>query len=265
MTARLLIVLVALVLAAPAAAGQAPEELWREYPLEPTPTTSDAPSTTTPAPRFTPPVAEREIPPSAAVGTALTENGDSGLRTMWLAVLRTMWLAVIALCAGAIAVIAVRRRLEAMPARAAVDAWTSQSRSEAHSGALRRFAEAADAARALAPAPVECVVRREGVVRSRFVAEVEPQAGRHTPIASSRSFWRRGTGTDDREGEARRAWDDLIDGLQADGWELAPAWGAQEGESRREEIAPDEVRLIRTRRLAADTADRRGTPEPLAP
>ena len=257
MTARLLIVLVALVLAAPVAAGQAPEELWREYPLEPTPTTSDAPSTTTPAPRFTPPVAQREMPPSAAVGTALSENGDSGLR-IW-------WLAVIALGAGAIAVVAVRRRLEAMPARAAVDAWTSQSRSEAHSGALRRFAEAADAARALAPAPVECVVRREGVVRSRFVAEVEPQAGRHTPIASSRSFWRRGTGTDDREGEARRAWDDLINGLQADGWELAPAWGAQEGESRREEIAPDEVRLIRTRRLAADTADRRGTPEPLAP
>ena len=240
MTARLLIVLVALVLAAPAAAGQAPEELWREYPLEPTPTTSDAPSTTTPAPRFTPPVAQREIPPSAAVGTALTENGDSGLRTWWLA--------VIALGAGAIAVVAVRRRLEAMPARAAVDAWTSQSGSEAHSGALRRFAEAADAARALAPAPVECVVRREGVVRSRFVAEVEPQAGRHTPIASSRSFWRRGTGTDDRDGEARRAWDDLIDGLQADGWEVAPAWGAQEGETRREEIAPDEVRLIRTRR-----------------
>ena len=250
MSTRFVIVLAALVLAAPAGAGQAPEELWREYPLEPTPTTSDAPSTTTPAPRFTPPVAQREIPPNAAVGTALTTEGD-GVPAIW-------WLAAVALGAAAIAVVAVRRRLEEMPARAAVEAWTSQPGSEARSDALRRFAEAADAARALAPAPVECVVRREGVVRSRFVAEVEPQAGRPTPIASSRSFWRRGTGTADGDGEARKAWDDLIDGLEADGWELAPAWGAQEVESRRDQIAPEEVRLIRAPRLPADTGDRRG-------
>ena len=247
MIARLLIALVTLVLAAPAAAGQAPEELWREYPLVPTPTTTtDAPSI--PAPRFTPPVAPREIPPSAAVGTALNETGDSGIRTWWL-------VAIVALGAAPIAVVAVRRRLEAMPARAAVEAWTSQPRSEAHSGALRRFSEAADAARPLAPAPVECVVRREGVVRSRFVAEVERQAGRHKPIASSRTFWRHGTGTDECDGEARKAWDDLIDGLEADGWELAPAWGAQEGESRPHDVAPDEVRLIRTTRLAATRED----------
>ena len=233
---RLAVTLVALVLAAPAAAGQAPEELWREYPLNPTPTSPDG--TATPPPRSAPPPQERDVP-SSAIGTTPSESDGGGFPIWWL-------VAATALVAAAAAVVALRRRLEAMPARAAVDAWTRKGGSGTHSNAVRRFAEAAEAARSPVAAPVECVVRREGVVRSRFVAEVQPLAGRQRTIASSRSFWRKGYSTDDREDEARRAWDDLIGGLQADGWEIAPAWGAQKRVEANASAVADEIRLIRT-------------------
>lgn len=245
MTGRLAILFLALVLAAPAAASQAPEELWREYPLDPLATTATGTSTPASPPRLTPPLRQPDAGPSAAVGAAVPASDDGRLGLWWLA-------AALVLVGAPLAVVVVRRRLEAIPARAAVDAWSRHPTARAHSRALRRFARAVEATRAPVAAPVECVVRREGVVRARFVAAVEPWPASQRTIASSRSFWNRGYGADQRADEARAAWDDLIEDLQADGWELAPAWGAQQGDARPTDV--DEVRLIRTSHVGRDAA-----------
>lgn len=247
---RTLVVLaLALALAAPSAARDgAPEELWRAFPLEPRQSAGGSPLAplAPPVPREAPlaPPVPRDVPPSAAV--AVVSTGDESAFEVWWVFLAATLVAV------PIAVVVVRRRLEAIPARAAVAAWSREpSARRPESPLLQRFARAAEASRVGPAAPVECVVRREGVVRSRFVAELEPHAGRQRTIAISRSFWRRGHG-ERADYEAREAWDDLIGGLEAKGWELAPAWGAREDQVRRHEGALDDVRLVRAPRLALD-------------
>ncbi len=239
----LVVVALALALAAPATAQDgSPEELWRAFPLEPGQTSAGG----SPAAPLTPPV-QREVPSSGAVG--IVSTGDESAFQVWWLVL------AVTLVAVPFVVVVVRRRLEAIPARAAVAEWSRDpSQRRAESPLLQRFARAAVASRAGPAAAVECIVRREGVVRSRFVAELEPHAGLQRTIATSRSFWRRGHGGD-ADDEARQAWDDLIGGLEAEGWEIAPAWGAREGQVRRHEGALDEVRLVRTPRLAIEPVD----------
>lgn len=229
-----LLVLVSLALAAPAFGADAPpQELWREYPLFPTETGAAG----TPTGPLTPPV-QRDVTPDGVVG--IVQPDESGSLPLW-------WLvAAAALVTAPLAVFLVRRRLEAIPGRAAVAAWRRKPTSRSpHSPLLERFAFAAEAMEGSGRlAAVECVVRREGSVRSRFVAEVEPQTGRQRTIASSRTFWRRGYGAGgDRD--ARRAWEELIGGLEANGWQIAPAWGAQAEAPRPDGGIPDSIQLVR--------------------
>jgi len=226
----------ALALATPAVGAEGPpQELWRAYPLAPTDTTPVG----SPSGPMLPPI-QRELPPSSAIGVVVPSEDGGGVPTWWLG-------GVAALVAASVGVLLVRRRLEAIPARAAVAAWRREPMSSAtHSPLLERFSRAAEAMGGAGPGTaVECVVRREGIVRSRFVAELEPHAGRQRTIASSRSFWRRGYGAGALDEDARGAWEELIDGLEADGWQIAPAWGARKAEPRTDADISDTVQLVR--------------------
>ena len=69
--------------------------------------------------------------------------------------------------------------------------------------------------------PWRSVVRRTGLLRSRFVVLDGQSSGLQQPIAASRSFWNLGGG-EMRERLAENAWDDLMNDLRAAGWEPDP-------------------------------------------
>lgn len=76
----------------------------------------------------------------------------------------------------------------------------------------------------LADAPKEpwrSVIRRTGLLRSRFVVLEGPSPGEQETIATSRSFWNVGP-AGARERVAEDAWDDLVNDLRATGWEPEP-------------------------------------------
>jgi len=66
--------------------------------------------------------------------------------------------------------------------------------------------------------PRQFVIRRTGLVRSRFVVYADEPEGELSVQASSRSFWRVGGGAW-RERLAEDAWDDLMNDLRLSGWE----------------------------------------------
>ena len=70
--------------------------------------------------------------------------------------------------------------------------------------------------------PRRSVVRRTGILRSRFVVVADAMAGDFETVASSRSFWIVGRDTS-RERAAEDAWDALMNDLRAAGWEPDPA------------------------------------------
>ena len=70
--------------------------------------------------------------------------------------------------------------------------------------------------------PRRSVVRRTGILRSRFVVVADAMAGDFEAVASSRTFWNVGRDTS-RERAAEDAWDELMDDLRAAGWEPDPA------------------------------------------
>ena len=86
---------------------------------------------------------------------------------------------------------------------------------------LAQYAPAAAVA-AADDEPVErssrAVVRRTGLLRSRFVVVADEPDGSVGKVAGSRSFWRVG-GEHFRERAAERAWDDLVNDLRGSGWE----------------------------------------------
>jgi len=84
-----------------------------------------------------------------------------------------------------------------------------------------------------APQPVEAfvsledeprrfVMRRTGLVRSRFVVLADEPGGRPKALATSRSFWRLGNETR-RRWSAEDVWDDLMNELRQSGWEQESA------------------------------------------
>ena len=85
-----------------------------------------------------------------------------------------------------------------------------------------------------APRPVEApddveeeqrrfVMRRTGLVQSRFVVLADDPGGGPKALASSRSFWRVGGGAAWRRRLAEDAWDDLMNELRQSGWEQESA------------------------------------------
>jgi hypothetical protein len=76
----------------------------------------------------------------------------------------------------------------------------------------------------LADAPEEpwrSVVRRTGLLRSRYVVLEGQSPDEREPVATSKSFWNVG-GSGMRERVAEDAWDDLMNDLRASGWEPEP-------------------------------------------
>jgi hypothetical protein len=69
--------------------------------------------------------------------------------------------------------------------------------------------------------PSRSVVRRTGLLRSRYVVLEGRSPGEQETVASSRSFWNVGGG-ELRERVAEDAWDDLMNDLRAEGWEPDP-------------------------------------------
>jgi len=217
----------ALVLPAPSVA-QRPEpltKLWSEYPLVPEVDATGSPSIGP----FLPP-SDPEVAPV---------SGDS---TRW-----SVWLAAIA--AALIAVLVAARTVRP----AAVFGGRAHERSERRlRGRLAPRTRAREPKPALVPrsrrpalrAPVSTplsqyapptfetpdpedelrrfVIRRTGLVRSRFVVYADEAGGELSVQASSRSFWHLG-GAAWRERLAEDAWDDLMNDLRTSGWEQESA------------------------------------------
>ena len=200
-------VCLALVFATPGVA-QRPEpltKLWSEYPLLPEVEATGSPSIGP----FLPP-SDPEVAPA---------SGDSMRWSVWLA----------AIAAGLIGVFVAVRTVR--PAAA----FGSRAH-ERTAGRLR----ARPAPRALVSTPLSqyapptletpdpedelrrFVIRRTGLVRSRFVVYADEAGGELSVQASSRSFWHLG-GAAWRERLAEDAWDDLMNDLRMSGWEQESA------------------------------------------
>ncbi len=206
-----------LLVAAPATAERSkqPTKLWSEYPLVPkesTARTTGSGSIGT----FTPPV--------AAVDADTVPGADA--KTPWslLALLSAV---------AAIAVVAVARAsrplASALRARPRADdrgvpepmqlRETPEDVAQPPAGApLGQYAPVTAVGEEPAAAAARSVVRRTGLLRSRYVVVVDDAGGSTEQVGGARSFWRVG-GERFRERAAERAWDDLVDDLRRSGWE----------------------------------------------
>ena len=205
---------VALLLAATASAQseEPPTELWSEYPL----------------------VQKVERNGSASVGPFLppvdpgagAEPVAGGGTTQWAVLL-------VAVALGLLAILAVTRvTLSTAPsARRGRPPYAVQSpsvpRRTWRSPTSRPLAQYAPADSSVPDVmggdePRWSVVRRTGILRSRFVVVADAMAGDFEAVASSRSFWNVGRDTS-RARAAEDAWDELMNNLRAAGWEPDPA------------------------------------------
>ena len=217
-----------LVLAAPAGAQKSdmPTELWSEYPLVPKVESTES--------RTIGPL----LPPSDS--ETVPAPGDSTRWGVWLAVAMLGLLAVLLTARTLRAVSAAdatAREYRARSSRAPVLSWPpagERKPTQLHPSprSTPRVPVAKPVAQ-YAPRPVEApddlveeprrfVMRRTGLVRSRFVVLADDPGGGPKVLASSRSFWRVG-GAARRELLAEDAWDDLMNELRLSGWEQESA------------------------------------------
>ena len=104
--------------------------------------------------------------------------------------------------------------------------------------------------------PRRSVVRRTGILRSRFVVVADAMAGDFEAVASSRTFWNVGRDTS-RERAAEDAWDELMDDLRAAGWEPDPARRSDYYALLRP-IAPEQSSIVPTIEAYHQRSDRPG-------
>ena len=228
-TTAVVAVVVGLAFAAPATAENAPTELWSEYPLTPK-VEQAAPSPVGP---FLPP---------GGVESPVTD-GSSGTG-YWLPLLAVVAIALLVAARFTPALAATRthlvgRRVSALRGRTQLRPRPPR-RSSRSAGGTRPSGRSpvqyaptkmpaaeveTEAPRSLpadeqdARGTVPFITRRSGLVRSRYVV-VADASGR--TLRRSRAIWRiGGAGAQQRSAEA--AWDDLANGLRADGWELDTA------------------------------------------
>lgn len=221
-----------LVLAAPAAAQRSsdmPTELWSAYPLV---QKVERPKATAESRSIGP-----LLPPSAT--ETVPVSSDSTRWGVWLAV-ATLGLLAALLTARTLrpasAADATAREYRGRAVRAPVVPPPAREREPMQLRPSPRSAPRAPVTKPLpqyAPEPVEMpdeledeprrfVMRRTGLVRSRFVVLADEPGGRPKALASSRSFWRVGSDTR-RERSAEDAWDDLMNELRLSGWEQESA------------------------------------------
>jgi hypothetical protein len=196
----------ALVLATAAAAQgeEMPTELWSEFPL-----VQDV---------------ERSSTPSIGPFLPPTDSGTdpvSGDAPRW-----GMWALVAA--AGLFALLVATRLARTAPAtrpRARDDAVRLRPHHLPRPSTSKTLAQYAPSpSLVLADAPEEpwrSVVRRTGLLRSRYVVLEGQSPAEQEAIAMSKSFWNVG-GAGMRERVAEDAWDDLMNDLRAAGWEPDP-------------------------------------------
>jgi hypothetical protein len=214
------------VLAGPAGAARShpPTKLWSQYPLVPRATGNAAVGSSAAASVATPPAADVEAAPSGGAGS-----------TRW-----ALWAAVSALTVLAVLVVARvsqplvaattwRRRHRPASVRDRAKPEPVQLRAhpqpvaepQARGAPLAQYApEPRVAERLLEPElPARrSVVRRTGILRSRFVVVADEGDGHVRELGRSKSFWRVG-GEGFREHAAGHAWDELVEDLRTSGWE----------------------------------------------
>jgi len=203
---------VALLLAATASAQseELPTELWSEYPLVQEVERSGSPSIGP----FLPPVDP---------GTEPVAGGGATPWAVWLAAGALGLLAVVAVTRGTLSTAPSARRGRPphtvpspfVPRRT----WRSPT-----SRPLAQYAPADSSVPDVmgGDEPRRSVVRRTGILRSRFVVVADAMAGDFEAVASSKSFWSVGRDSS-RDRAAEDVWDRLMNDLRADGWEPDPA------------------------------------------
>jgi hypothetical protein len=222
-----------LVLAAPVGAQKSsdmPTELWSAYPLVQKVERSKSTAESRSIGPLLPPSATETVPVS----------GDATRWGVWLAV-ATLGLLAALLTARTIRAVsaadATAREYRARASRAPVISWPPVREQEPMqlrpSPQTAPRVPVAEPLPQYAPQPVETpddvedeprrfVMRRTGLLRSRFVVLAdEPDRGPKV-LASSRSFWRVGRAAR-REQSAEDAWDDLMNELRQSGWEQESA------------------------------------------
>jgi hypothetical protein len=224
---RALVVLVVtlasvLVLAGPAGAARShpPTKLWSEYPLV-------ARTTATAATGSGAAVAP---PPVVAVEAAPGGSGSSRW-ALWAAVSALTLLAVLVVArVSQPLVTATARRTRHRPSSVREHAKPESVQLRAHPqpfadpqarAPLAQYApEPAVAERLVEPehSARRSVVRRTGILRSRFVVVADDPDGHVGELARSKSFWRVG-GEGFHERAAEHAWDEFVDDLRTSGWE----------------------------------------------
>lgn len=213
-----------LVLAGPAGATRShpPTKLWSEYPL--------VAQTTATAAAGSGAVAPVAPPPAAAVEAAPGGSGSSGW-ALWAALSALTVLAVLVVARVSQPLLAATtRRTRHRPPSVREHAKPEPVRLRAHpqpfadpqpGAPLAQYApEPTVAERPVEPEPStrRSVVRRTGILRSRFVVVADETNGHVRELARSKSFWRVG-GEGFRERAAEQAWDELVDVLRTSGWE----------------------------------------------
>jgi len=202
---------VALLLVATASAQseEPPTELWSEYPLVQEVERSGSPNVGP----FLPPVNP---------GTEPVAGGTTPW-AVWLVAVALGLLAILAVTRGTLSTAPAARR-ERQPRAIRLrppprGTWRSPT-----SRPLAQYAPADSSVPDVVGGdePRRSVVRRTGIVRSRFVVVADAMAGDFEAVARSRSFWNIGRDTS-RDRAAEDAWDELMNDLRAAGWEPDPA------------------------------------------
>lgn len=218
-----------LVLAAPAVAqSEMPTELWKEYPLVQTVERTETGTALGPLPDVGP-----LLPPDPEVAPA---SDDSTRWSVWLALLGLGAVAILFAVRTAPPVVASGARALGGRSRRVRAGTRTRPRQRPQSRPsepipLREPAprpRAPVAKRQYAPLPpvsipesdVErerrrYVMRRTGLLRSRFVVVDDEPGGRVRRVARSRTFWSVGR----RERGGADVWSDLVDELREAGWE----------------------------------------------
>ncbi len=229
LTTRVVAVVVGLAFAAPATAQNAPTELWSEYPLVPK-VEQAAPAPVGPF-----------LPPGGAESPVTDGSSGTGYWLPLLAVV-AIGLLVAARFARPLAatgthvvgrnVSALRGRTQLRPRPPRRSSRPDRGTRPSGRSAVQYAPTTMPAAEVETEAPrslpadeqdptgtVPFITRRSGLVRSRYVV-VADASGR--TLRRSKAIWRLGgAGAQQRRAEA--AWDDLANGLRADGWELDTA------------------------------------------
>lgn len=200
------VVALALALAAPVAAqDRMPTDLWSEYPL------------VQPVERTSQPNLGPFLPPTDAEASSVSD--DAAPWGLW----------VLAAAVGVVALLVATRftRPASRPRggdRAAAVQLRPQARPRTAAASLPLAQYAARPSLVLMDAPEgprRSVVRRTGLVRSRYVVLESRSASDQHAVAASKSFWSVG-GASLRERLAEDAWDELMNDLRVSGWEPDP-------------------------------------------